>query len=167
LLKGKIQTKMEFQITHYTPGSKPDVILPEIKMLDLLGEAGVRKMVSDHYDLLAKSTIAHLFPDNQHELDKAKKNSSDFFIQILGGPMYFTANRGKPMLFKRHIPHKITPEAREIWLNCYREVLFGIHLPDDVKQSFWNYLDVFSVWMVNTPSAAPNNNPTPENQKIV
>ena len=24
-------------------------------------------------------------------------------------------------------------------------------MPDDLKQSFWNYLDIFSIWMVNTP----------------
>lgn len=143
---------MEFQISEFNTGSRPDVTLPQIKMLDILGEEGIREMVSKHYDLLVLSPIAGLFPENGAELEKAKKNSSDFFIQILGGPMYFNINRGKPMLFKRHLPHKITPEARKIWLECYREVLQKINLSDDIKQSFWNYLDVFSVWMINTPS---------------
>ena len=23
-------------------------------------------------------------------------------------------------------------------------------MPDDLKQSFWNYLDIFSMWMINS-----------------
>lgn len=139
---------MDFKITEYTPG-RPDVTLPTNEMFGLLKEEGMRKMVSDHYDLLAQSSIKDLFPKNPIALEKAKEHSADFFIQVCGGPMYFNKNRGKPQLFKRHLPHKITAEAREEWLNCYRKVLERLDLPDEVLRSFWNYLDVFSIWMVN------------------
>jgi hemoglobin len=139
---------MDFKITEYTPG-RPDVILPTNEMFGLLKEEGMRKMVSDHYDLLAQSSIKDLFPKNPIALEKAKEHSADFFIQVCGGPMYFNKNRGKPQLFKRHLPHKITADARKEWLNCYRQVLGKLELPDEVLKSFWNYLDVFSVWMVN------------------
>lgn len=141
---------MEFIITKYTPGTRPDVKLPSTDLLKLLSEDGIRKMVSDHYDLLAESSIKNLFPKNPIALEKAKEHSADFFIQICGGPMYFNKNRGKPMLFKRHLPHKITSEARDMWLNCYKTVLKKLKLPDEVIQSFWNYLDIFSIWMVNS-----------------
>ena len=139
---------MDFKITEYTPG-RPDVALPTNEMFILLKEEGMRKMVSDHYDLLAESSIKDLFPKNPIALEKAKEHSADFFIQVCGGPMYFNKNRGKPQLFKRHLPHKITADARKEWLNCYRQVLGKLELPDEVLKSFWNYLDVFSVWMVN------------------
>jgi hemoglobin len=64
--------------------------------------------------------------------------------------MYFNKNRGRPMLNSRHLPFKITPTAREIWLQCYSEVLGKMNLPDEVLISFWNYLDTFSKWMVNS-----------------
>jgi hemoglobin len=118
--------------------------------LELLSESGIRKMVSDHYDLLSKSEIKHLFPRIEEALDKAKQRSSDFFIQICGGHPYFNENRGKPMLARRHAPFAINAEARIVWLNCYQQVLSTIEIQDDVKQSFWNYLNVFSFWMVNT-----------------
>ena len=141
---------MDFNISSYFPGIRPDVTLPSKQMYILLGEEGMRKMVSDFYDLLVKSEIKDLFPKNPIALEKAKEHSADFFIQITGGPDYFNKNRGQPMLNRRHRPFKITAEGREIWLNCYKIVLQKLDLPDDVKISFWNYLDVFSKWMVNS-----------------
>jgi hemoglobin len=141
---------MDFTITQYEFGQRPQVSLPSPQFLELLSESGIRKMVSDHYDLLSKSEIKHLFPRIEEALDKAKQRSSDFFIQICGGHPYFNENRGKPMLARRHAPFAINAEARIVWLNCYQQVLSTIEIQDDVKQSFWNYLNVFSFWMVNT-----------------
>ncbi|HRX11809.1 MAG TPA: hypothetical protein P5210_09180, partial [Draconibacterium sp.] len=75
---------------------------------------------------------------------------ADFFIQICGGPQYFNQNRGMPQLNRRHLPFKITAEGRIIWLNCYKEVLKKMELAPEVLTSFWNYLEVFSKWMVNS-----------------
>jgi hemoglobin len=141
---------MDFLITKYVPGQRPEVPLPSHEMFRILKEEGIRKLVSDHYNLLAKSEIKELFPQDAAGLERAKKNTSDFFIQICGGPMYFNKNRGRPMMYKRHLPHKITPLAREVWLGCYRQAIQKQNLPEEVALSFWNYLDVFSKWMVNS-----------------
>jgi len=142
---------MEFTINQYEFGQRPAVTLPSPELLNILKEEGIRRMVSDHYDLLAISEIKHLFPRIDEQLEKAKQRSSDFFIQICGGHPYFNENRGKPMLAGRHAPFKITPESRMVWLKCYHQVLSKMEIPEDVLQSFWNYLNVFSFWMVNTP----------------
>ncbi len=141
---------MDFTISKHNPGFKPNVTLPGNGMFINLGEEGMRKMVSDFYDLLKESEIKDMFPKNPIALDKAKEHSADFFIQICGGPQYFNQNRGLPQLNRRHLPFKITAEARIVWLGCYREVLQKLDLPEDIIRSFWNYLDVFSKWMVNT-----------------
>jgi len=144
------QTKqMDFTINKYKLGYKPEVTIPNSQFFVLLQEAGIRKLVSDQYNLLAESSIKHLFPSDKEQLEIAKKHSADFFIQICGGPKYFNENRGKPMLISRHAPFKITPSARIVWLECYIKVLSQLNLPENVLQSFWNYLNVFSNWMVN------------------
>lgn len=143
---------MEFVTTTYTPGFRPAVTLPTKEMFALLGEDGMRKMVSDHYDLLKESEIKDLFPKNPIAFEKAKDHSADFFIQICGGPQYFNENRGMPQLNRRHQPFKITAEGRDVWLNCYKSVLEKLDLPENVITSFWNYIEVFSKWMVNTIS---------------
>lgn len=141
---------MDFTITTYFPGVRPQVTLPTNEMFLLLKEEGIRKMVSDHYDLLKESSIKELFPKNPIALEKAKEHSADFFIQICGGPKYFNQNRGMPKLNQRHQPFKITAEAREVWLNCYKPVLRKLGLPEKVILSFWSYLDIFSKWMINS-----------------
>lgn len=141
---------MNFEISKYFPGIRPNVPMPSHELFVLLKEEGMRKLVSDHYDLLVQSPIKHLFPKNPIALEKAKEHAADFFIQICGGPDYFNQNRGLPQMNRRHRPFQITVEARIEWLNCYREVLKKLDLPETVVLSFWNYLDVFSKWMVNS-----------------
>jgi hemoglobin len=141
---------MDLTISKYFPGIRPQVTIPSNEMFLLLKEEGMRKMISDFYDLLKESAIKELFPKNPIALEKAKEHSADFFIQICGGPAYFNKHRGQPMLNRRHKPFKITAEGREVWLNCYKAVLQKLNLPEDVLLSFWNYLDVFSKWMVNS-----------------
>jgi hemoglobin len=140
---------MEFRITEFIAGKKPEVRLPSYEMYRILGDEGIRSLVSDHYDLLAQSPVKNLFPPDAAGLERAKQNTADFFIQICGGPMYFNRNQGRPMMYKRHLPHKITPEAREVWLDCYRQALQKKELPEEVASSFWNYLNDFSIWMIN------------------
>jgi len=141
---------MDFSINQYQFGQRPAVTKPSPDFLKLLTEEGIRKMVSDHYNLLIRSEIKHLFPRTEEALNKAKQNSADFFIQICGGHNYYEENRGKPMLAKRHAAGTINYEARIVWLQCYIQVLSELEIPEDVLYSFWNYLNVFSIWMVNS-----------------
>lgn len=141
---------MDFSITQFEFGQRPGVTLPSPEFLEKLTEQGMRKLVSDHYDLLSQSEVKDLFPRIDEALEKAKQHSSDFFIQICGGHPYFNENRGKPLLAKRHAPFAITPKAREVWLKCYIKILSKLDLPEALIQSFWDYLNVFSSWMVNT-----------------
>jgi hemoglobin len=147
---------MELSITNFEFGSRPEVTMPDKAILSILKEEGVRKLVGDHYALLKKSSISDLFPKDDLAFDLVTKHSADFFIQIFGGPPYFNENRGKPMLINRHAPFAITPEARVVWLECYCEVLLKLKINEEVVISFWNYLNVFSHWMINTSSNAEN-----------
>ncbi len=141
---------MNFTITEAQFGARPQVELPNPEILQHLGEDGMRKVVSDHYDLLRQSNIKGLFPPTDEGFEMAKKHSADFFIQICGGPRYFDQSRGAPRMVARHSPFRITQEARRIWLESYIIVLSQLDIPKELKQSFWNYIDIFSIWMINT-----------------
>ncbi len=141
---------MQFTITPAQVGTRPPVTLPTPQFLELLKEEGIRKLVSDHYDLLRQSNIKGLFPPTDEGFALAKEHSADFFIQICGGPKYFNEKRGAPMMAARHSPFKINQEARKIWLESYAMVLAPLQIPQDIKKSFWNYIDIFSIWMMNS-----------------
>jgi len=141
---------MELRITEFKLNEqRPQVEMPGSAMLDHLKEEGIRKMINDHYDLLIKSNVKHLFPDEGSDLQLAKQYAADFFIQVLGGYPHYQKNRGNPKLVIRHQPFTITPEARYTWLDCYRQILPKLEVPEDEIMKFWNYLEVFSKWMVN------------------
>ena len=109
-------------------------------------------MTQQNYDLLFQSEIKHLFPPNEEGLKLAKKHSSDFIIQICGGPRYFDKSRGEPRLIARHSPFQIDKKARIIWLECYKQAMEELDISDEAKKSFWEYIERFSVWMINTPT---------------
>ncbi len=142
---------MTLNITPGAFGIRPRVEKPNPQFLAQLTEPGMRELVSQHYDLLVKSKIKGLFPDNEAGIDFAKKKSADFFIQICGGEAHFSKNRGNPMMAARHAPFKITPSARLVWLKCYQAILPELKVDEPLLLSFWNYLDIFSIWMINTP----------------
>jgi len=143
---------MDLQINSYQFGERPAVTRPDLDFYKVLGEKGIRNMVSKHYDLLRESDIKKLFPKDDAVFELSKQNSADFMIQICGGPDYFNQHRGKPMMIDRHSQFSITPEGRVVWLNCYKKVLLELNIPENLVLSFWNYINVFSNWMVNTPS---------------
>lgn len=143
---------LELKITSFELGERGEVThKPGQSFLDALGEDGIRKMISDFYDLLIKSEISDMFPPDDKIFQMAKKHSADFFIQLCGGPDYFNQSRGAPRLAARHMPFSITPRGRIVWLECFREVILKLDINDELKLNFWKYLDVFSNWMTNTP----------------
>lgn len=143
---------MEYKITALGNIARPSVELPDPKILEEIKEEGMRALIDEHYELLIKSSIKDLFPFDKKILELAKKHAADFFIQICAGPRYFDESRGAPMMARRHAPFKITLEARIIWLETFAQALDKTAASEEVKKSFWKYLDIFSIWMINTAS---------------
>jgi hemoglobin len=147
---------MNLTITDGALGVRPPVTKPHPGFLFQVGEERFRKLIDDHYEMIRNSDIAFLFPVNDEEdFANAKKHAADFLIQICGGPDYFAQTRGEPRMVGRHAPFRIDESARRRWLEFYAVLLpalvdEGINL--EYIESFWNYLDVFSIWMINTPS---------------
>ncbi len=144
---------MNLSITKVAFGERPPVTKPIPEFLLELGEEGMRELISKHYDAIKKSDIYHLFPQDEEEFEKAKVNSADFFIQICGGRAYFNENRGAPRMVGRHAPFRIDTAARERWLELYKPLILELRdegVTETSLYSFWGYLDIFSIWMINT-----------------
>jgi len=144
---------MNLEIAYGEFGVRPPVTKAIPEFLIEIGEEGLRQLVSDHYDSIKESDIKHLFPLSEDEFVLAKKHSADFMIQICGGPAYFNQSRGAPQMVGRHAPFKIDAKARETWLKLYQPLFLELEkkgITAKSLESFWNYLNVFSLWMVNT-----------------
>jgi len=146
---------MNFTITDATLGTiAPTIVKPNPEFLTEVGEERFRKLVNDHYELIRNSNIAFMFPVSYEEdFAKVKKHAADFLIQICGGPDYYAQTRGDSRMLARHARFRIDAKGRHTWLECYVSLLPELEKegisPENI-QSFWNYLDSFSVVMVNT-----------------
>ena len=144
---------MNLEITKATLGERTPVTKPIPEFLIEVTEQGLRDLISDHYDKIKQSEIYVIFPQDDVAFEEAKKHSSDFFIQICGGRPYFNENRGAPQMIGRHAPFRIDAKAREVWLELYKPLIQELEkkgVTETSLRSFWNYLDVFSIWMVNS-----------------
>lgn len=148
---------MNFAITDCPlDGSNPTITKPNPGFLTEVGEERFRQLVNDHYELIRHSDIAFMFPvDYEEEFAKVKKHAADFLIQICGGPDYYAQTRGDPRMLARHARFRIDAKGRRTWLECYANLLPELEKegvsPENI-QLFWNYLDSFSIVMVNTPA---------------
>ena len=87
-----------------------------------------------------------MFPES---LEESISKSTDFMIQVMGGPAYYSRKYGPPRMRARHLPFEIDEKARRVWLGCYRKALDRSEIPEKEKNSIWEFLTEFSAWMVN------------------
>ena len=147
---------MKLAITDGEIGVRPPVTKPHPGFLQEVGEERFHKLVWDHYESIKSSDIAFLFPIfDEDDFEEAKKHAFDFLIQISGGPDYFAQNRGESHMVGRHAPFRIDEMGRKTWLTLYApllEALVDEGISEEYIQSFWDYLNIFSMWLVNTKS---------------
>lgn len=144
---------MNYSILAHNANFIPPVQKPSSTFLTQVGEEGIRALLSRLYAGLDTSAIRNIFPPKDTEgMEEAAQVSADFFIQICGGPAYFNQKHGMPQMRGRHAPFSITPEARLHWLICFEEALKPLEakVKEEDLQSFWNYINVFSIMMINT-----------------
>ena len=144
---------MTYEILPYNANYIPPVQKPNPEFLLEVGEKGIRDLLTRLYTCLDTSPIRNIFPPKDTEgMMEAAQVSADFFIQICGGPQYFNQNRGAPQMRGRHAPFKITAEGRLHWLICFEGAIKPLEatVSDEHLQSFWNYINIFSIMMINS-----------------
>lgn len=131
----------------YTPPEGPPGPQPGLaELFAEWGEATMRDLVSRFYDRISSSNIAKMFPT---DLQIAKQKQADFIIQVTGGPSYYLTNWGPARMRMRHFAFEIDEDARGEWLRCYKESLAEIDVSLRSKEIFTQFLDDFSLWMIN------------------
>lgn len=137
------------------PGGPPKTPAP--KLYSILGEENIRKLLTYHYYNLINSSIKHLFPQDEESLKKSIEKNADFFIQVLGGPPYYSQKYGAPMMRARHMKFPITYESRNVWLECFFQAIEQLkkdlnhnNFTQELEKQFKDFLIAFSEWMVNT-----------------
>lgn len=84
-----------------------------------------------------------------HDLDGAEERLRLFFEQYWGGPLTYSRTRGAPRLKMRHMPYKITPRMRDLWLGRMHHAITVVGLPPE--EEFWmrDYVERAADFLVN------------------
>lgn len=113
-----------------------------------LGEEKIEELVDRFYDYVDKdSRMRFLFPE---DLTETRLKQKLFQIQFLGGPNLYNERFGHPMLKMRHMPFKVTEEARDAWLDNMSKAMDDVKLPNDIKEHIYKRYEITANAMVNS-----------------
>jgi hemoglobin len=118
-------------------------------LYEQIGDEKLLKLLNAFYDkIFSHPELTSLFQDS--ERNEVQKKQFLFIRQFLGGPMDYNDLYGPPMMRKRHLPHKITPKAKDIWLACMKESVYEQEWDDRLKDVFYTIFPPIAAHMVNS-----------------
>ena len=144
---------MNFKATPTIKGEEVPFENPAKEFYEAMGFDGMKEMMYRFYDCIYESDIANFFPQDEEEFAKIKEKNTLFFIEICGGPKVYKEADGMELnefMIRIHDNFSIYDKSRMEWLGCMRETLDATDVADELKQSFWDYVEAFSKLTVNS-----------------
>ena len=90
----------------------------------LLGEDGIRALVSAFYDIMdTLPEVTDLRAMHARDLAPMKEKLSEYLIGWMGGPPLYADKYGTVCMTEPHEPYHIGPEQRDQWLLCMHKAL--------------------------------------------
>ncbi len=118
-------------------------------LYDEIGQERLFQMIDRFYDtLFTTSSIKNLFDEAQHESIRTKQKM--FLSQFLGGPDLYSQEYGHPKMKLRHMPHKITNEAKDEWLRCMKLAIDSMEFENNLGEALYNCFPQVASHMVNS-----------------
>ena len=115
---------------------------------NIIGQEKLYEMIDVFYDYVSKDDrINHLFPDDLSETAYKQKL---FQTQFLGGPNLYNETYGHPMMRARHMPFKITPKAREAWLENMNQAIKDVGIDEEIREYLMARYSLTANHMVNS-----------------
>lgn len=115
-------------------------------------------LVDDFYVGVESDEILRpMYPEG--DLTDARRHLALFLAQYWGGPDTYDQERGHPRLRMRHAPFKIDTRARDQWIIHMEAALANRHLPEDLYQEIWTYLESVARALINTIEQSPTQRP--------
>jgi len=109
----------------------------------------IEEIVNGFYKRVAlHPLLIPIFPD---DLTETARKQTLFLTQFFGGPRLYEAERGHPMMRRRHLPFPITPSRRDAWLACMAEALEEAAVEEPYRTVMFERMSLTANHMMNTP----------------
>jgi hemoglobin len=86
----------------------------------------------------------------EEDLSGAEHRLTMFLEQYWGGPTTYSQERGHPRLGQRHAPFRVSPAARDAWLEHMRAAIVATELSPEHADQLWAYVTRAAHFLVNT-----------------
>jgi hemoglobin len=113
-----------------------------------IGEANIRKLVNHFYEYVYDDPIIKDLFTN--DIEEVREKQFLFISQFLGGPTKYSEVHGHPRMRMRHLPHKITAEAKDAWLACMKRAISHLDLEEADKETLYSLFPKLANHMVNS-----------------
>lgn len=113
------------------------------------GEPTFRFIVHRFYEQVATDDVLRsMYPEE--DLGPAEDRLRMFLEQYWGGPTTYSDTRGHPRLRMRHVPFRVTPTARDRWLQLMTVAVKEAKLGPLHEATLLDYLERAAHSLVNT-----------------
>lgn len=113
------------------------------------GEPTFRFIVHRFYEQVATDDLLRpMYPEE--DLGPAEDRLRMFLEQYWGGPTTYSETRGHPRLRMRHVPFRVTPTARDRWLQFMTVAVKEAKLGPLHEATLLDYLERAAHSLVNT-----------------
>ncbi len=118
-------------------------------LYEIIGDDRLQELINSFYaKVFASPIIGPLFNATNQESIKDKQYR--FLSQFLGGPTRYIEKYGHPRMRMRHLPHKITLEAKDEWLKLMKDSINELDLTPELKEALYNCFPMVAQHMVNS-----------------
>ena len=115
---------------------------------EIIGEKNIEKLVHLFYaKVYAHPVLKEIF---KADIEVVRRKQQMFLTQFLGGPTLYSNEFGHPRMRMRHMPHRITNEAKDAWLDCMKKSIDELDLDEGVKFQLFSLFPKLAQHMVNT-----------------
>lgn len=113
-----------------------------------IGDKKLYEMIDRFYSYVKEDDrMNHLFPGDWEQTAFKQKL---FQTQFLGGPNLYIQEFGHPMLKMRHMPFRITPTARDAWLENMEKAMNDVGIEEGLKQFMMARYEMTANHMMNS-----------------
>lgn len=113
-----------------------------------IGAKKLYEMVDRFYSYVKEDDrMNYIFPGDWEETAFKQKL---FQTQFLGGPNLYIQEYGHPMMKMRHMPFRITPTARDAWLENMKKAMDDVGIEEELKNFIFARYEMTANQMMNS-----------------
>ena len=140
-----------------TMRTKEHIVFPPIKapsslFLQSIGQENLTRLIVHHHSLFRQMAAVNFYlKEYQTIMDEVTK-VAHFMMEALGCGKIYTNEYGLDAMSTMQKPFLMDARTREIWLKLYIKTLRDFSFPKKILAEFWDWLELFSLRMLNTAS---------------